>query len=44
MLVPLKELKRRFGIEEMTSEPGAATSGLSRREIGVGPADEKLET
>jgi hypothetical protein len=40
MLVP-ENVAQVPGTEERMRTPGAATSGLSRSEIGVGPADEK---
>ena len=43
MLVPESE-PQPPGIEERTLTPGPATSGLSRSETGVGPADEKSAT
>ena len=45
MLVPLHEAHRpsRAGTEERTRSPGAVTSGFICSEIGVGPAEEKLE-
>jgi hypothetical protein len=45
MLVPLNtaHVPSRSGTDESTSPPGAATSGLSWSETGVGPPEEKLE-
>src|SRR5215207_43168 len=43
MLVPLSSDHSPLGTEERIDEPGAATSGLSRSETGVGPADENDE-
>ena len=45
MLVPLNAGPRpsRAGTDERTSTPGAATSGFSCSEIGVGPPEEKLD-
>jgi hypothetical protein len=40
MLVPSQTSQCPSGVEERTPSPGAVTSGLSRSEIGVGPADE----
>ena len=43
MLVPLKysQTPSRAGTDDSTLTPGAVTSGFSRVESGVGPADEK---
>ena len=41
MLVPLKMAQRSCGCAERMFTPGEATSGLSRSETGVGPAEEK---
>ena len=43
MLVPLSSDHEPSGVDERIDEPGAATSGLSRSESGVGPADENDE-
>ena len=43
MLVPLSTDQSSSGVDERIDEPGAATSGLSRSETGVGPADENDE-
>ena len=42
MLVPLKDdqVPSRAGTDERISTPGALTSGFSRSDTGVGPADE----
>jgi hypothetical protein len=41
MLVP-DEWRQPSGVAERIDAPGATTSGLSLRDTGVGPADEKL--
>ena len=43
MLVPLSSDHEASGVDERIDEPGAAMSGLSRSESGVGPADENDE-
>ncbi len=46
MLVPEKRVHvpSLAGTDERMFDPGAATSGFIRSDLGVGPADEKLET
>ena len=44
MLVPLRSAQSPPGAAERMSEPGAATSGFSRSDTGVGPPDEYSAT